>query len=80
MRRGLFIVAVIAFAGNLAGGELPKEFDRSDRLFQLGLLDVTKAPTRPIRVARATRPQPSNVRSTTLATRDWSASSPQERT
>lgn len=44
MRRGLLILTVFVFAGDLAYGELPQEFDRSDRLFQLGLLDVTKTP------------------------------------
>ena len=44
MRRGLLILAVIVFAGDLAYGELPQELDRSDRLFQFGLLDATKVP------------------------------------
>jgi len=44
MRPGLLVLAVIVLAGELAYGELPQEWDRSDRLFQLGLLDVTKAP------------------------------------
>ena len=44
MRRGMISAAVIVLAMDLAYAELPEEFDRSDRLFQLGLLDVTKAP------------------------------------
>ena len=44
MQRGLLVLAVIAFVGDLAYGELPQELDGSDRLFQFGLLDVTKAP------------------------------------
>jgi hypothetical protein len=37
-------LAIVVLAADSAHGELPKEFDRSDRLFQFGLLDVTKAP------------------------------------
>jgi hypothetical protein len=44
VRRGLLVLAIFVLAADLVRGELPKEFDRSDRLFQLGLLDVTKAP------------------------------------
>lgn len=44
MRFGLHVLFAIVLAGKLAYAELPKEFDRSDRLFQLGLLDVTKVP------------------------------------
>jgi hypothetical protein len=34
----------LIFCSEWAAAELPKEFDHSDRLFQLGLLDVTKTP------------------------------------
>ncbi len=44
MRRSLFVLAVFVLAADLAYGELPKELDRNDQLFQFGLLDVTKAP------------------------------------
>ncbi|MCH5375852.1 MAG: glycoside hydrolase family 55 protein, partial [Planctomycetes bacterium] len=44
MRRGLFVLAVLMLFCNEASAELPREFDRSDRLFRLGLLDVTQAP------------------------------------
>ncbi len=44
MRRGLLVLTVIVFSGDLAYGQLPQEWDRSDRLFQFGLLDVTKTP------------------------------------
>lgn len=44
MRRGQLLSAVFVLAANLAYGELPQELDRSDRLFQFGLLDVTKTP------------------------------------
>jgi hypothetical protein len=44
MRRSLLVLVVIVFSGDWACGELPQEWDRSDRLFQIGLLDVTKAP------------------------------------
>ena len=79
MRCGLLVLAVIVFAGDLAYGELPKELDRSDQLFQFGLLDVTKAPTRPIRLARLTRRQRSSARLTTRAIMGWSVSFRRER-
>jgi hypothetical protein len=44
VRRSLLVLAIIVLAADVTYGELPKEFDRSDRLFQLGLLDVTKTP------------------------------------
>ncbi|MBM4091335.1 MAG: hypothetical protein FJ276_18215 [Planctomycetes bacterium] len=44
MRHRQLLSAVFVLAANLAYGELPKELDRSDRLFQFGLLDVTKIP------------------------------------
>jgi hypothetical protein len=41
----LGLLAPIAMLfGDIAHAELPPEFDRSDKLYQLGLLDVTKAP------------------------------------
>ena len=44
MRRGLLVLAVLVLFCNEAPAELPREFDRSDRLFSLGLLDVTQTP------------------------------------
>lgn len=44
MQRGFLVLAAMVLAGDPAYGELPQGFDRSDRLFQLGLLDVTKPP------------------------------------
>ena len=44
MRRGLLVLAVPVLFCNEAPAELPREFDRSDRLFSLGLLDVTQIP------------------------------------
>ena len=44
MRRSLLVLAAVLLAGDPAYGELPQQFDRSDPLFQLGLLDVTKPP------------------------------------
>jgi hypothetical protein len=38
------ISLIILLCGNLACASLPPEFDRRDELYQLGLLDVTKAP------------------------------------
>jgi hypothetical protein len=41
----LGLLATIAMlSGNPVCAELPREFDRNDKLYQLGLLDVTKAP------------------------------------
>ena len=45
---GLLILGLLApiimLSGDFAYAELPPEFDRSDELYQLGLLDVTRAP------------------------------------
>ena len=38
------IAPIIMLSGDFASAELPPEFDQSNKLYQLGLLDVTKAP------------------------------------